>query len=59
MFSISPHVYDSIYPGLGGSDVAEQVGWVVDLHGFYWAWLHFQRARVGACVQCSCVQNTG
>ena len=56
LFSMSPHVYDSIYPGLGGSNVAEQVGWVVDIDR---AWLHFQRARVGACVQCSCVQNTG
>ena len=28
----------------------------VNVHG---AWLHFQRARVRVCVQCSCVQNTG
>ena len=26
---------------------------------FMGQWLHFQRARVGVCVQCSCVQNTG
>ena len=27
---------------------------------FLWmAWVHFQRAKIGVCVWCRCVQNTG
>ena len=27
--------------------------------GFHGVWLHFRRARVGVCIWCGCVQNTG
>ena len=29
------------------------------IDGFHGAWLHFRRARVGVCVWCICVHNTG
>ena len=32
---------------------------ITPIDGFHEAWLHFWRSRVGVCVQCGCVQNTG
>ena len=29
---------------------------VIFMHGFHGAWLHFRRARVEVCIQCSGVQ---